>query len=264
MPQPVQPRTRRDGQVVVATDGPRQPRAQALADSAVATAMLQAQAAAQVVKAAPAPAKGTAATAAKAAIVAMILTALRRFLDRRQADQRQALTAQLAESHPGLRADQVAGILDVEDQAERAYQAKARERMTSALGDALEIEDAQKRREAVQRILDREKRIAVQRETAQAERARGAAEQRALEVSSPQGAKWVLGPAKSHTADCVAMAGKTWPHAILRNYHPPLHAGCACRLEPASADATVASPDEALLGPMQMHVHEAEVVGAGA
>ena len=254
--------TRRDGQAVIVVDpGAPQPRGQLSASTAAAGALAATRAAATVATAAPKQVASMVTGTAVNAAAAGILLALGQFLASRRADQQSYLTAHLADIQPTLAASDVQEIVSAEDARERAYAKKARERVARELPAALSTPDRAERRERVQQIIDRERRIAQQREDAEAGRVAGAGTQRALEQSSPAGAKWHLGEAGTHTNDCVAMAGKTWPHSVLRNYHPPLHAGCQCYLTAAPADASVTAPDRVLTGAMQM-VHESDALGA--
>jgi hypothetical protein len=102
----------------------------------------------------------------------------------------------------------------------RALEA-AREKASSSPGP---------RERAVRVAIERERRYARAHLSAQAARAFGLAEQARLERDSPDGAFWVLGEAKEHTVDCIALAGRAYPHAVLRRLSPPIHVGCKCRL----------------------------------
>jgi hypothetical protein len=84
---------------------------------------------------------------------------------------------------------------------------------------------------ALRVLLEREFRYIRQRQEAMLSRSISAQERESLKRTSPLGAYWRLSPfVKSHTIDCLVMAGKFWPWAVLDVIHPPRHPNCPCRL----------------------------------
>lgn len=54
-----------------------------------------------------------------------------------------------------------------------------------------------------------------------------------IRATNLRGALWKLGPTKTHTPDCVYMAGKAWTWKVLDDINPyTRHTGCACSLVP--------------------------------
>jgi hypothetical protein len=133
--------------------------------------------------------------------------------------------------HPELEPTDVDEVLDRERGYQAEFMRKMSRRVKRDLPKALRIEEAGERRQAIQKIVDRERRYIEQRRQALSGRLAGFADMKRLQESSPQGAYWQLSnTVRQHTPDCIAMSGKAWPWAVLRKYHPPLHAGCPCRL----------------------------------
>jgi hypothetical protein len=166
---------------------------------------------------------------------ASILQGFERFMDGR-ALVTEADVVELVEDEYGdaIPEDVRLELVGREVDYDRHFRAKARARLDRDLPSILAITDRAVREAELRKVLDRERRYAEQREEAIALRSLGAAEARVLEATSPQGALWTLGPTQTHTADCLAMAGKVWPWTVLRGFHPPLHHGCACSLQPAA------------------------------
>lgn len=81
--------------------------------------------------------------------------------------------------------------------------------------------------------LRREARYFQQHVTASSTRREYAQEMDMVFDDSPRGGYWVLGPRKTHTPDCVAMANKNWSWQTLRKINPMnRHAGCGCSVIP--------------------------------
>lgn len=204
--------------------------------------------------------------AAVNAAAAGILGAFGRFLDNRRRDQEQYVTGLLEAEIPDLPDDARLQVVADEMDRERAFAAKARDRLDRDLPKALMIPDFSVRETEVQKVLDRERRYAEQREMAMATRTLGAAEQRNVERVSPEGGYWRLSPhVRAHTLDCLAFGGKVWPHSVLRTVHPPLHGGCPCEILSIQeaqrqglihSDAQWATHDQAIHA---MQIVEAEV-----
>lgn len=239
------PRRRRDGQIVQgepiasaqqAGRGPSAP-ATATGIATAAAALAATRRAAGVADVAPSVVKSAAATAAINAAAVGILSAFDRFYAGRRAEQGVYVEQVLEHEAPELDAGQRQSLADEEMARERLFAAKSRTRIAAALPDILEIADPASRRAALEALLARERRIIKQREDAMRLRTTGTVEQRRVEQESPEGGFWKLSEhAQTHTPDCLAMAGKVWPHSILRIYHPPLHGACPCSIiTPAQA-----------------------------
>lgn len=136
----------------------------------------------------------------------------------------------------GVPADVVRQLAREEVERERVFQAKARDRLRRDLPVALAVEDVERRRVAVRRILERERRFALLREEAVRARAGGRVEfarlRAILEPQGVQGMFWRLNPRLVHCAKCLALGGRVWPWRLLALYHPPMHLNCGCRLWP--------------------------------
>lgn len=113
---------------------------------------------------------------------------------------------------------------------EREFQARAKRRVEAALKLALSAKDTSAKSASIAGAIARERQYAGMRSEAMSARVYGAINQATLERTSPHGSFWKLGQAKTHTPDCIAMAGRFWPHSVLRRIHPPMHAGCVCDL----------------------------------
>jgi hypothetical protein len=225
---------------------------------AVATALALAAttAATAAVGAAPPTTVSLAASKAITTAAAGILGAFDRFLAGRRAEQEPHVHDLLSSEAPELTDAQRLEVVAAETEAEKLFAAGVRARLDRDLPPAMAIADRQDRDARVRAILAREKRYLEMREAAVADRALGTAEQRQVQQESPEGGYWQLSPqVKLHTPDCVAMAGKVWPHSVLASYHPPLHFGCDCRVRPIEwarergliAPDSFASVDDAML-----------------
>jgi hypothetical protein len=112
---------------------------------------------------------------------------------------------------------------------------------TPAAHGVPEADAERARREAVAKLLTRERRWTAAHEEAVAARAAGWAEAVQVGRASPDGTVvWTLGKRINHTPDCVAMHGRRVPLAALvqERFVPPVHFLCGCRLvTPAEAEA---------------------------
>jgi hypothetical protein len=162
-----------------------------------------------------------------------IVQGVGRFLKRRERDQAADMLVMLASQYPERPRTELQEAVQHELRREREFMRLMEARLRRDLPAALRIADPQARSEAVQSIISRERRYVELREQAAVGRLQGALEQRLVEQDSPQGAFWVLDPRlKTHTPGCELLAGKAYPHALLRAVHPPLHVNCGCRLVP--------------------------------
>lgn len=127
----------------------------------------------------------------------------------------------------------IAQAVDDESAREYEFQTKAQVRFKDRMAKALGNPDPKKRAQAVKTAIANERRYAVMRQEEMARRNVAAVDRAALRRASPQGAFWKLDPTKkTHTAECVAMAGKVWPWQALDRWRfwPPLGGGCGCSL----------------------------------
>lgn len=179
---------------------------------------------------AAAAATGASATGivASGVAAAQIMTGFIAFLAALREQHREWLARQLAAR--GGTPDDIAQVLATEMQLEQEFARNAADRVASKLPAALAITDPQLRAQAIQQILDDEKRFAQQRDEAMAARAYAAIARAKVRRVSPLGAFWQLGHAQNHTAGCLFMAGKFWPWAVLDRVHPPRHYGCTSSL----------------------------------
>lgn len=124
----------------------------------------------------------------------------------------------------------ISQALAEEARREVVFRKRVAERVRAGMELALKATDPSARAAAIQNVLKREQRFAQMRSSAAGERVLASAELQDLRTRSPQGALWQLGPRKEHTPDCIAMANKFWPWAVLNEVHPLLHVGCGCYL----------------------------------
>lgn len=117
-----------------------------------------------------------------------------------------------------------------EERREVVFRRRVEQRLRAGMALAQKATDPSARAAAIQNNLKREQRFAEMRSAAAGERVLAAAELQDLRQRSPRGAFWSLGPRQRHTPDCIAMAGKFWPWAVLNEVHPLLHGGCGCYL----------------------------------
>jgi 2'-5' RNA ligase len=166
-------------------------------------------------------------TAATAKIVAGLLS----FFAGRRQDDSLFLAMMLRQDYPQRTATQIDGLVASELGRQAEFERRAEERMKRDLPKALAETDPEKRRDAVNRLLEREKRYVEMRQAAMVERASARAEHLDVKLASPEGAYWKLDPTvKKHTLDCVLMGEKFWPWEVLDRIHPLLHTGCQCHL----------------------------------
>jgi hypothetical protein len=163
------------------------------------------------------------ATVAKNATAA-VLAVLVRLSRRRLLAMRERLL------RSGTQLSDIDKALAHEVKREAIYQQRADTRVKAGMKLASRTTDASTRAEAIQAVLRREQRFAHMRSSAAAERVLASAELQELRRISPQGAFWLLGPRRTHTVDCKAMAGHFWPWPVLNEVHPLLHPGCGCYL----------------------------------
>ena len=222
---------------------PRDPEAQARAErakqaaagavvggAAVGTAGAAATPGAVAFAGVPVTAVGAAALTT-AAIIKLIEEAFAGFQVRRSDDIFDMILALSIERYPDRPEAERLVIVDHEREREEEFQRRARERMRKALERAFKEPDQARREAAIARALEAEKRYAIAREEAVITRAISRQEQFMLRESSPAGAFWALSPyVRQHTPDCIAMAGRWWPWAVLDRVSPPMHHGCACSL----------------------------------
>lgn len=146
-------------------------------------------------------------------------------------DLAEVIAATVRDQYPEMDEGDVADAVVREQRFHDAFMTKMRARVARDLPKALRETDMEARREAVRKIIVREQRFIAMRREAVQQRLAADAEMKRLKVRSPEGALWLLSDSvKTHTPDCVAMANKVWPWAVLALYHPPLHFGCPCRL----------------------------------
>lgn len=159
-----------------------------------------------------------------AAIIAAMLAVLARLRRRRRAAIREWLL------RAGLVQTDIELALTAEDSREAVYRILAERRVKLGTDLAMKTTDPSTRAAAIESVMRREQRFAAQRAAASGERVLAAAELQELRRTSPQGAFWLLGPRRTHTPDCIAMAGRFWPWPVLNIVHPLLHTGCGCYL----------------------------------
>lgn len=174
---------------------------------------------------------GAITAASAAAIVKRIIDGLDAFMDVRLEEGLLFLAGAVRDSYPDLPKRDMEQVVSREREFEQTFRRKMRDRLKTDLPKALAISDPAARQEALRKILAREQRYTLQREEAMLTRAISRIEMNQLMQVSPEGAYWKLSPlVKEHTLDCLAMGEKFWPWAVLREMHPPLHAGCPCSL----------------------------------
>ena len=234
---------------------PLHPIAQKLITAAQTGAVVRAAGAAttapSVAVAAPAVAAGKIVSAgaeglADALKVALVLRVLRRLLRRSHTENIGALEAMLRKRFPDLDPAVIRRIVETEARYELAFGRKATRRVDADLQKVgLLDKEAQKRR--IAEVIARERHYVGLRQKASLARAIGHAENETVRQASPEGARWMLGPAAQHTPGCVAMAGKVWPWSVLDTIPlPPIHPNCGCRLVPLGPNDTVPPVGEAM------------------
>ena len=183
--------------------------------------------------------------------IALVLRVLRRLLKRHHMDSATWLEKELRKQFPNLDPTVIRQIVEREMAYERAFQAKAFNRVQTDMQAAGQLKTKEAQDKRIGQILDREKWYAVLRERAMMARAHGHAKNETVKQASPEGAKWVLGAAKNHTAGCIALAGKNWPWSVLDTIPPPIHTGCQCSLAPLGPNDTVPPVGAAMVAARQ-------------
>lgn len=164
-----------------------------------------------------------------------LLGALRKFQNQRENWFQDELTAAAHRAAPTL-ADVASELIGRELGYEQTFRGNQFDRIQSELQQALSLSDKDARDARVKQIFADEQRYTDLRETAMRDRVLSGLKHYSLEQRSPDGAFWELGEAKTHTVDCLAMAGKHWPWSVLHDFQPPLHPNCRCKLT-ATKDA---------------------------
>jgi hypothetical protein len=214
---------------------PRVPPERALPQPEVgASAVAGGAAAAGSIGAAAGAAAGVAATAPVVPLLKLgqetlekLLEALTRFFLVSRARQESWL---LGKARGRLPQQDILDLIAEENARQAAFERKARARVKADGARALQL-PPEEREAALRGLMRRERTYARYRSEAMAVRALSALDRAVLRRESPQGAFWKLNPdLKSHTADCLAMAGKFWPWEVLTDFHPPTHSGCGCSL----------------------------------
>lgn len=197
------------------------------------------------------PVAGAALAAAAAKALAAILAAFEVFEAKRKVQAKERLTQTLVMLYPERTEAEIDSLVREEIKRDREFQARQRERLRRDLPAALATTDPKQRAEAVQKILERERRYVQMRERAMADRAAARANHLTIREQSPSGAYWKLSDhVATHTPLCLALANQFWPWSVLTIVHPQLHPGCACYLiskQQAVADGLMAesyAPDK--------------------
>lgn len=156
------------------------------------------------------------------------LVAARILLLRRQAD------AEFTDALPtsGSFDDLVAGFMADELRWEQVFMERSARRIFATLERA--ARDGDDIDDAYTRALARERRLNHIRQVAAERRLFLRIEEASVQSVSPQGAYWLIDPSKrTHTEDCLAMAGHAWSWEVLRKIRPSnRHHQCGCRLIP--------------------------------
>lgn len=166
----------------------------------------------------------------------------------------------------------IGDALAEEERREVVFRKRSQERVRAGMTLAQAAKDPSARASAIQNVMNRERRFAEQRSAAAGERVLVAAELQELRKLSPRGAFWALGVRRTHTPDCIAMAGKFWPWEVLERVHPLLHTGCGCQLFSfgdalnrglmRAGDVMKTSDAVKLAGPVIQHVEEEKAEAA--
>lgn len=119
-------------------------------------------------------------------------------------------------------------IAEVERPREIEFWVRVLRRLRRDLPKAMKADN---RRDAIQKILNRERRYVLWHFEQSLRRARAAVSRWLTKMGSPDGAYWILRPGLEHCATCVAMATVGWwPWEVLDFIHPPAHPNCGCDL----------------------------------
>lgn len=175
------------------------------------------------------PAGAAVSAAAIAATVAAAIGGLRRFWFGPKSDDIFWLFALLKREFPAEAEDDLRKLARLEARYGEEFVQKMEARIERDLPRALVSSNDPEA--ALRTMLERERRYIRQRQEAMLSRSISTQERESLKRVSPAGAYWKLSPfVKSHTIDCLVMAGKFWPWEVLDVIHPPRHANCPCRL----------------------------------
>jgi hypothetical protein len=240
-----------------------------------------------------------AATAAYAALLALIMRAQRKFkagalaalypelrgtdLDAVAARELEFDAAFSANTRTRLRRD-VDAIFADDTLAARARELAAGGADVAEIARQLDVSERQARglladdrastRERMKRLLARERRYLQDHIDAAKRRMELEAAARRIEAESPEGAVWVLGKAAKHTKDCEIMAGGRedrgllWGWDVLHQVNPAnRHGGCKCELlAPAEARRRGIPFERGVMTPTMWsavlaHAHECATIG---
>lgn len=160
------------------------------------------------------------------------LVAVRIFVLRRRADSE--FTDALPTTGPTV--EQVQAFIQDEIRWERIFVRRSSGRIAADLRRAARKGlSGQQLDDVLENALDRERRFNMMRQQAAERRLTLRIEEASVQSVSPQGAYWVMDPSKrTHTQDCMAMAGHLWSWEVLRYIRPSnRHAQCGCHLLPA-------------------------------
>ena len=126
----------------------------------------------------------------------------------------------------------VDAMVNLEAQLEDMFVANSTRRIALSIRKAVEREEDV--RDALERALRRERRYSSMRMIAARRRLQLRIEEANIKAISPEGAYWLLDVTKAtHTADCLAMAGKAWSWKVLGVISPSnRHYQCGCTLLP--------------------------------
>jgi hypothetical protein len=97
----------------------------------------------------------------------------------------------------------------------------------------------------IERTLQKERRYGRLHLLAARRRVQLRVEEANVRALSPDGAYWLLDPTRrTHTVDCLAMAGKAWSWSVLSRISPAnRHLQCGCQLVPLGEARANAYPD---------------------
>jgi hypothetical protein len=164
--------------------------------------------------------------------VALALRILRKLFKGHHMESATWLENELKRRYPNLDPAVIREAVEREMRFEQAFQRKALARTERDLHAAGQLPTKQARNQRSVEILNRERHYAKLREKALLDRATAHCENAIVKEKSPDGAIWMLGNRKNHTAGCLALAGKAWPWEVLDTIPPPIHTGCGCWLKP--------------------------------
>lgn len=188
--------------------------------------------------------------------VEAVKEALERFFPRFRLEQQAWLGRRVADGGiPGATQDDILEALGMENELQGEFERRVRERVMRDVGPVLSIgrdesqlpkirakaglpagKPADLQRWALGKLFERERRYAGMRAVEMGRRLEKTVERVAVKRESRRGAFWVLGEAKEHTPECVALAGKFWAwEAIESVFRPPVGPGCKCGLKTEKA-----------------------------